>query len=167
MPIPRTKQILLKHFRYNYHPLTHSLIEFDDFQLKPRNVLLCLSDEQITILLRSITLQVSLDPNSGDYWLLAPDPIFDELKLHPNASKQAISLCIHNEPEIAIVTLLFVRPALHYRYELKPLTVLSRRVQVANSLNTVHQNIASLIPRKSLLAKLANVSRSLLRHKNG
>jgi hypothetical protein len=167
MPIPRTKQILLKHFRYNYHPLTRSLIELDEFQLRPRNVLSCLSDEQVTILLRSITLQVSLDLNSKDYWLLAPDPIFDELKLHPNASNQTISLCIHNDPEVAAVTLLFVRPALHYRYEQKPLTVLSRRIQVAKSLNTVHQNLASLIPRKSWLAKLANVSRSLLRHKNG
>lgn len=163
MPISRSKSLLLKLFHYDYHPLTQSLIELDAFTLCSDSALSLLSDEQLAILLRSTTLHVSLSSNSEHYWLLQPNPTFDVLKLHPNASKHPISLCIHDDPLAAIATLMFVQPALDYQYNKKPLTVLANRLQAAKQFNRNEQKLAALIPKKGTLAKLANTSSSSLR----
>ncbi|MEQ6344616.1 hypothetical protein AB4149_05020 [Vibrio cyclitrophicus] len=122
-----------------------------------------MSDEQLAILLRSTTLHVSPSSTPERYWLLQPNPTFDVLKLHPNASKHPISLCIHDDPLAAIATLMFVQPALDYQYNKKPLTVLANRLQAAKQCYHIEPRLAALIPQKSTLAKLANTASSSLR----
>lgn len=161
-PISRSTSLLLKQFHYDYHPLTQSLIELDTFTLRTGDALSLLSDEQLAILLRATTLHVSPSPNPESYRLLQPNPTFDVLKLHPNASKHAISLCIHDDPQAAIATLLFVRPALDYQYNKQPLAALANRLQAAKNLSHNEPQLAVLIPKKSTLAKLANTAYSSL-----
>ena len=161
--ISRSKTLPLKLFQYDYHPLTQSLIEFDTFALRSDHALSLLSDEQLAILLRSTTLHVSQTSNPERYWLLQPNPTFDVLKLHPNASRHPVSLCVHDDPIAAIATLMFVKPALDYQYNKKPLTVLAERLQAARHCPHHEPRLAALIPKKGTLAKLANTSSSSLR----
>ncbi|MEZ8292931.1 hypothetical protein AB6D11_03650 [Vibrio splendidus] len=164
MPISRSKSLLLKLFHYDYHPLTQSLIELDTFALRSDRVLSLLSDEQLAILLRSTTLHVSRSSNPERYWLLQPNPTFDVLKLHPNASKHPISLCVHDDPLAAIAVLMFVQPALDYQYNKKPLTLLANRLQAAKQCHHNKPRLAALIPKKGTLAQFANTASSSLRH---
>lgn len=144
--------------------MTLKLLENDVFSLTSHNALAQISTDALAILLHAATLHVTPIPETNRYWLLAPHPLFEFIKQHPDARNQTITLCIHDEPEMAIPVLIFLQPALAYQFSDIDLSQLARRYHAAKSLTQGHDRLTpSSIPTKSYLAKLAGVSSSAIR----
>lgn len=132
------------------------------FHLQSHDALAYLGDDTLKILLSSITLHVT--QSDEHYWLLMPDPLFEVLRHHPNALAHRITLCLHDDAQATISTLMFIQPALQHQFNPLSLSELALRLQAAKSYtSSIDELPPNKLPSKTTLAKLADVSPSAIR----
>ncbi|MFC5078861.1 hypothetical protein VTH8203_03395 [Vibrio thalassae] len=158
--IAAIKQVRLSQFRYDYHPLTKLLLRRERFELGSHDTLTPLHDEQIATLLDALILPVSLSGQTDPYQLLMPVPLFELIKCHPYAQHLNVTLRLYDDPLQAIPTLMLTGPALHHRVKTTTLSQLAQRLAAAK---TTPSPFNVTYPKKSTLAKLANVNPSAIR----
>lgn len=154
----KRRSVAIRELSLQDHPQVARLTSADPIALAPPVSPECLSEHEITILLHTITLHVTQD-RDDHYLLLTPDPLFAWLRQHPYAQSLKITLCIYDDAEPAINTLLLICPAIMYRmHSDTTLSMLAHRLHHAKSSATQSEP-----PTKRLLADLAGVTSSAIR----
>jgi len=160
-----TTQRLINNLTLEFHPVVVSLLS-DEFTVQfPARLIDHLSELEILILLKTITLHV-VALTKDHYLLLMPDPLFALIRQHPFVLSQKVSLCEYqaseDKLEKTITTLMLTLPALQYNYQSSTLKKLASRLNNAKSNSSLPTNI---LPKKKL-ALFAGVSPSAIRLDN-